>query len=226
MAVPIRLLLAVIAAAVTLAFAAAPVSAHPSARSDAVIAWNANAGEAAVAACISPVDDPLHESRMYAMTHVAIHDALNAIDRRSRPYAFDAKAHRRASPDAAVAAAARDVLVALLNQIPAPFPDTCGPAGAASVEADYAAALAAIPDGRSKARGIEVGRAAAAAVLALRAGDGSDTPLIDEATRRARVPASTASPPDPRLPSRPGGRDVTPFVLRDSSQFRPGPPYG
>ena len=96
--VPIRLVLAVIAAAVTLAFAAAPVSAHPSARSDAVIAWNANAGEAAVAACISPADDPLHESRMYAMTHVAIHDALNAIDRRSRPYAFDVDGQRGRLP--------------------------------------------------------------------------------------------------------------------------------
>src|SRR4030095_16049360 len=61
-----------------------------SATADAVTDWNANAGRAAIAACISPYDDPLHESRMYAMMHGAIHDALNAIDRRSRPYAFDA----------------------------------------------------------------------------------------------------------------------------------------
>jgi hypothetical protein len=27
---------------------------------------------------------------MYAMVHVAVHDAVNAIDRRSRPYAFHA----------------------------------------------------------------------------------------------------------------------------------------
>lgn len=55
------------------------------ATADAVSQWNANAGKAALAACISPSDDPLHESRMYAMMHVAIHDALNAIDRRSPP---------------------------------------------------------------------------------------------------------------------------------------------
>ena len=55
---------------------------------NAVITWNANAGKAAIAACIAPVDNPLHESRLYAVMHVAIHDALNAIDRRSRPYAF------------------------------------------------------------------------------------------------------------------------------------------
>ena len=81
--------------------------------------WNANAGEAAVVAGISPVGNPLHESRMYAMMHVAIHDALNAIDRRSRPYAFDGAAGPLASPDAAVATAARDVLVTLLGQLPA-----------------------------------------------------------------------------------------------------------
>ena len=88
---------------------AASANAHPAARSDAVTAWNANAGEAAIAACISPVNNPLHESHLYAMTHVAIHDALNAIDRRSRPYAFSARVKRGASPEAAVAAAAECV---------------------------------------------------------------------------------------------------------------------
>jgi hypothetical protein len=65
-------------------------TASGSASADAVTDWNTRAGNAAVAACIAPADDPLHESRMYAMMHVAIHDALNAIDRRSRPYAYDA----------------------------------------------------------------------------------------------------------------------------------------
>src|SRR5918999_58442 len=69
---------------------------------DAVTVWNANAGVAATAACIAPLDNPLHESRIYAMMHIAIHDALNAIDRRSRPYALDMQAELGASPDAAV----------------------------------------------------------------------------------------------------------------------------
>ena len=85
---------------------------------DAVTVWNANAGVAATAACIAPLDNPLHESRIYAMMHVAIHDALNAIDRRSRPYTFDMQAEPGASPDAAVAAAARDVLVPLIASTP------------------------------------------------------------------------------------------------------------
>ena len=125
---------------------------------DAVTVWNANAGEAAIAACLSPDGNPLHESRMYAMTHMAIHDALNAIDRRSAPYVFDGTAGPLASPDAAVAAAARDVLVTLIGQLPdPPVPQVCRDAGIASVEADYAAALARIPDGPAKTQGLEVG---------------------------------------------------------------------
>ena len=39
---------------------------------DAVTVWNANAGVAATKACIAPLDDPMHESRIYAMMHGAI----------------------------------------------------------------------------------------------------------------------------------------------------------
>ena len=57
----------------------------PSAASaDEVLTWNANAGKAAIAACLSPNGNALAEARMYAMVHAAVHDALNAIDRRSR----------------------------------------------------------------------------------------------------------------------------------------------
>jgi PAP2 superfamily len=200
-------------------------STQPTVRANAVTAWNANAGKAAVAACISPVNNPLHESHLYAMTHVAIHDALNAIDRRSSPYAFSARGKREASPEAAVAAAAHDVLVPLLNQIPAPFPPACGAAGVQSVEADYTAALDTIPDGRAKTRGIEVGKAAAAAILALREADGADTPLIDAGYPQGTHPGEYRFTPGTPFAFAPGWADVTPFVLRDSSQFRPGPPY-
>jgi Tol biopolymer transport system component len=226
-----RTVLVISTAAITLALVAAPVNAHPGgregspgSRTDAVTAWNANAGEAARAACISPIENPLHESRAYAMTHVAIHDALNAIDRRSQPYAFDGKARRGASPNAAVAAAARDVLGPLLRQVPAPFPPACGAAGVASVEADYAASLGAIPDGRAKTRGIEVGKAAAAAILALRAADGSNTPLGDPGYPQGTIPAVYRFTPGFAFAFAPGWAHVTPFVLKDSSEFRPGPP--
>src|SRR6476646_4606302 len=136
------------------------VALAPLAVGDAVTVWNANAGVAATAACIAPLGDPLHESRIYAMMHVALHDALNAIDRRSRPYALDARADAGASPEAAVAAAARYVLVRLIAQLPLELLPTpaCIKAGLASVEASYAAALAAIPYSHARAQGIAVGR--------------------------------------------------------------------
>ena len=115
---------------------------------DAVIAWNASAGAAALRACMNALDDndPFHELRMYAMMHIAIHDALNAIDRKDQPYAFDKKSEQGASPDAAVAAAAHDVLVPTIGQLPSDlFKKECIDAGTAVVEASYTAALAAIP---------------------------------------------------------------------------------
>jgi hypothetical protein len=54
----------------------------------------------------------------FAMMHAAIHDALNAIERRSQPYALDAQAPAGSSPEAAVAAAAHDVLLAVFPQLP------------------------------------------------------------------------------------------------------------
>src|SRR6476660_3468659 len=107
---------------------------------DAVIVWNANAGVAATKACIAPLDDPFHESRIYAMMHVAIHDALNAIDRRYQPYTFQIY-EPGASPDAAVAGASRDVLVALLRQLPLELVSpSCIAAGVSGVETAYTVA--------------------------------------------------------------------------------------
>jgi hypothetical protein len=195
------------------------------ARADAVTDWNANAAQAAIAACISPADDPLHESRMYAMMHIAIHDALNAIDRRFRPYVYDDKARARVSVAAAVAAAARDVLIQVISEIPAPFPPACIANGIASVETAYTAALAAIPDGPRKSQGLNIGQDAAAAILALRADDGSDTLLIDDSYPQGTNPGEWRFTPGVPFAFAPGWGTVTPFVLRDGAQFRPGPPY-
>ena len=210
------------------AAASAPAGAHPAgpAGIDAVSAWNANAGKAAVAACISPVGPSPAEARLYAMTHVAIHDALNAIDRRSRPYVYDARAPRRASPDAAVAAAARDVLVPVLRELSTLVPPACVDAAVASVEADYVAALDAVRDGRAETRGVAVGQAAAAAILALRATDGAQTLLVgDPAYIEGTLPGEYRFTPGTPFAFAPRLGELTPFVLRDGSQFRPGPPH-
>ena len=221
----IRTLLIMSIAAAMLVPAVGPASARPP-KGDAVTVWNANASRAALDACLAPTNNPLHESRLYAAMHVAIHDALNAINRRSRPYAFKTEAKPGASPDAAVAAAARDVLVPLLQQLPAPFSDCVAANGAvATVDAAYAAALGAIPDGRAKRQGVALGQAAAAAILVRRAGDGSDTPLFDTAYPQGTQPGEYRFTPGFDFAFAPGWADVTPFVLNDSAQFRPDPPY-
>jgi hypothetical protein len=196
-----------------------------SARPNPVVEWNAVAGSAALASCLAPVDNPLHESRMYAMMHIAVHDALNAIDRRFRPYAFDHAARPWASVDAAVAAAARNVLVTLIGAIPFPFPPACIDAGRAVVEAAYAAAIDEIPDGEAKSAGLRIGRAAATAILRLRKNDGSNTPLLDFDYPQGSEPGEYRFTPGSNFVFAPGWAEVTPFALHHASQFRPGPPY-
>ena len=194
-----------------------------SASTDAVLWWNESAGRAAIAACLAPTGNALAESRMYAMVHVAMHDALNAIDRQSRPYAFEAQVTGRTSRNAALASAARDVLVSVLGQLQESA--QCIQDGIASVEADYAAALAVIVDGDAKTRGVMLGQAAAEAILTLRATDGSDTPLQDFSYPQGTQPGQYRFHSGLPFAFAPGWGDVTPFVLRHASQFRAGPPY-
>src|SRR5262245_13406339 len=77
------------------------------ARADAVADWDVIAFDAVEA---SGKTGPVTSCDI-AMAHVAMHDALNAINRLYEPYEYDAVAPRGASPEAAVAAAAHDVLI-------------------------------------------------------------------------------------------------------------------
>jgi len=206
-------------------FLTSATASGPGAGPNAVTAWNANAGEASVAACFIGGYGP-QEARMYAMMHVAIHDALNAIDLRSRPYAASLRAAPGASRDAAIAAASRDVLVPVLGSFSFFLPANCISAGIASVEADYAAALAAIPNGTAKTSGVALGHAAAAAILALRSEDGFDTQTVDPNYQEGTEPGEYRYTPGTPFAFAPHlGEELTPFVLKDGSQFRPGPPY-
>ena len=160
-----------------------------------MVTWNENAAKAATAACLHISGNGLVESRMYAMVHVAIHDAVNAIDRRSRPYAFDAQASGPTSVDAAVAAAAR-ARARLGHRHAAGVAGVPSRAGIANAEASYAAALAAIPDGPAKTNGVTLGQAAAAAIIALRVGDGSDAPMVDPDYPQGTEPGEWRFTPD------------------------------
>jgi hypothetical protein len=196
----------------------------PRVRADAVTEWNANA---AITTCGVT---PPHESRLYAMMHIAIHDALNTINRRFHPYALDRQGPSEASDEAAVATAAHDVLVPALKQLvpvfnQLPAIQECIEASVASIETDYTAALAGIPEGTPKTQGIAIGQAAAAVILALRVADGSDTLLLDFDYPQGTNPGEYRFTPEAPFAGVPGWGDVTPFVLHDSAQFRPDPPY-
>ncbi len=177
------------------------------ARADAVTDWNI----AATTAAAAPFVGGIPQGRIFAMTHAAIHDALNAIDRRYQPYAFDVHADPNASPEAAVAAAAHDVLVHEVPAVQQPILETA-----------YADSLSGIPDGAAKDAGIAIGQAAAAAIIALRSSDGSQAPM----------PYTPGSGPGVWIPTPPaflpagvpGWGKVTPFALRSGAQFRLKPP--
>jgi hypothetical protein len=173
----------------------------------AVLAWNQIAVRTDLAAGQTNQEGVLH----LAYVQAAVFDAVDAVDGGYRPYVGQLRAHGVASGDAAVAAAAHRVLVTQ-------FADQ-----ATALDADYATALAAIPDGPAKARGIAVGERAAADLFHARASDGFG----------ATVPYTFGSgpgvwilPTDNPLttPATPWVAKMRPFVLRTAGQFRSGPP--
>ena len=174
---------------------------------NAVTQWNAVATDAFTP---SQGTNPMAQSRTLAIVHAAIHDALNAIDRRFEAYTPGLPAAPGASVAAAVAAASRDVLVALL------------PEQAALVEAAYGRALAAVPEGPAKLAGIATGQAAASANLSRRQGDG-----FEKATEPAYVPRPGPGEyqftPPFDFAALPGLGRVTPFVVDIRAHAVDGP---
>ena len=108
------------------------------------------------------------ETVYMGIIHVAIYDAAVAIEARYRPFLPTPKAPAHTSPAAAIAAATHDTLSGLQPALGL----TAGQQ--AILDSDYAAYLAAIPDGTAKANGLDIGRQVAAAVIASRANDGRD----------------------------------------------------
>jgi hypothetical protein len=118
------------------------------------------------------------------------------------------------------------VLVPLIRQLSTLVPPACVDTAVASVEADYAAALGAVHDGRAKTRGVAVGQAAAAAILALRSTDRAQALLVgDPNYPQGTAPGVYRFTPGTPFAFAPKLGEMTPFVLRAGSQFRPGPPH-
>jgi PAP2 superfamily len=84
----------------------------------------------------------------------------------------------------------------------------------------------AVPDGRAKDRGVALGRAAAAAILALRSTDRAQTLLTPNPKYpQGTLPGEYRFTPGTPLAFAENLGEMTPFVLRDGGQFRAGPPY-
>ncbi|HWL33479.1 MAG TPA: vanadium-dependent haloperoxidase [Gaiellaceae bacterium] len=199
--------------AVTLAFvlvlalgstgtSAAPAAA-PS--ENAVVYWSGIA-EVAIAAGRPPASS----TPLAAMVHGAMYDAVAAVERGLEPFATGVTAPPEASADAAVAQAARDVLVARV------------PGQVTAVQVAYDTFMASIPAGPAKDGGKAVGTAAAAGMLAMRTGDHFDdvVPYVQPTPGPGVFEPIAPTPPvDVKL-----GK-VRPFTFDSPSKYRPGKPY-
>lgn len=170
------------------------------------------------------------EAKIYAMVTLAMHDALNNVLPKYETFALDnsavdvsgiSKKNIHSIADAAVAQAARDMLVTLF------------PPATEAANALLASTLLRSEDSELKLRGIEIGKAAAQAVLQQRAGDfpltftsytGGSAPGEYQANY---PPYNIASPP--RYPDNAvyalNLGSLAPFGIISGDQFRDVGPY-
>ena len=173
--------------------------------SDPVLQWN----QLTLQAIATDADAPTVASRALAMESLAVYDAIAAIDG-TPGYLVNLTAAADASASAAVAEAADQVL------------DDLYPAQTTTFNAQLTASLAAIASGQAKTDGIALGQAAAQAIIALRANDGSQTTVSDPGSSAVGEWQPTA--PGFANAVTPQWSDVTPFALNSSDQFLPPPP--
>ena len=181
---------------------------QPVEASNVVLEWN----QQALALALLPASAlvPIQQIRVMAIFHVAVHDAVNGITGDYETYLSSEPAPANASPEAAAIAAAHQVLRNLF------------PANQGSLDVLYNSSLTA--HGLSLTDpGIEFGNSAANAILAARADDHSgqaqfvyDAPNAGDPGVWVRLNNAPAQLP--------GWGEVTPFVLRSSSQFQPDAP--
>jgi hypothetical protein len=174
---------------------------HRNQSAEVIIEWNQLLQQSTTGA-------PLLQARTYAITHIAIADAVATIQGRYEPWHARLRAPHGASAEAAAAQAAHDVL-AVLN-----------PAGLASFDSALQTRLATIPPGPRK-HGVLVGKTAAKAILAWRQNDGfaaaNPQPPAFLASTLPGIWRQTAS--GPAQFSELG--NVSPFGLLTSTQFLP-----
>lgn len=199
LSLPLRLRRALLAA-----FCLSVITASPARAGDPVLEWNDIARQLIVVASQSPVQ----QTRAMAIVHVAMHDAVSGVTRKYEQHHPTAVAPEGATPEGAAIGAAYGALVGQ-------FGDTT------ALAADYAESLVThgIDPGDP---GLAYGWAVGQALAAVRQLDGSAEAAFPYQPDDVGLPG--VWDPLGATALLPGWGQVTPFVLRKPSQFRPGPP--
>jgi hypothetical protein len=203
------------------ALAAIALAAPPAARAGEVTNWNRIATSTLLAFPGPAGSAPPALQINMAMTQGAVYDAVNAIDRRHRPYLLWTRFDSKASKEAAVATAAYRVLSDIVSTVPASIPFPNRASLLATLATEYSNSLAAIPDTPLKTIGIAAGKSAAGAMLAARQGDGrfgpsAWVPNFDVGHWQPLMNPDGTQMLDPT----PWVGGVRPFLIESSSQFR------
>jgi len=187
-------------------------SEHSAPITNAVVFWNAVADNSIA---LVGGKSPQQGSIEIAIVQTAVYDSVNAIcGYPFTAYAIKPDVHFPARTEAAVAAAAHGVLIALY------------PAQAAALDQQYSDYLGAIPgSNKAKLNGIATGQQTAAGILELRANDGRNA-----GPAWTPPPAGPGNwqptPPGLLPPATPWIRAATPWTMTSPSQFRVPPPPG
>ena len=174
--------------------------------SHVILDWNRFAPQ--IIAADNGYVNPLPATRALAMMHLAMHDAINAAAPRYATYAvrtFD----RQADPAVAAAQAAHDVLAAIY------------PGQTAPLETYLKQYLGEAGVGPQVAKGVALGKRAAADIIAARADDKS---AAEEPYKQGGGPGEYRFVPGFDFVNMPHWRSVRPFALGSPAQFRVGPP--
>ncbi|MDR7136014.1 hypothetical protein J2X06_003232 [Lysobacter niastensis] len=181
---------------------------------DAVTDWNAITNQ-----LVGSAGGPPQQFRIFAIAQIAVHDALNSIDPRYRTYTSVGAANPNASPEAAVARATADVLLATLPASQAAAINLAYSNYLLTLPSCPVAAPTCITDGEA------AGSAAADAILDMRTLDGSETPHVPY-TLAPGVGVYQPTPPTPAppapFPQFGGWGDVKTFSLSNGRQFASG----
>ena len=173
-------------------------------KADALTDWNA------IMQTTVASSNAFFQGRNAAIVQLAVFEAVNTITKDYTPYLGSLTAPPGASSEAAAVAAAYRTLVTLY------------PSSAAALDVAEAVSLSGLPDGQAKTDGVAVGEAAASAILALRANDGSGLIV-------SYAPGSDPGDWQPTPPAfapalLPGWGQVTTFGILNGAQFRLPPP--